>query len=200
MGQPAHAALAELVREFSLNTFVETGTGWGQGVRDALEVPTLRHVHSIEVDEETYLRNVQEFKREIRRGRVTLWLGDSRKVLSTVAHSINPMAGVVWYLDAHFAGSGRAVPVPMLPLAVPATDAVPLVDEVKAIWSVRDMARDVVIIDDRVLWEADDYEAGDDPSFRAQLQRNDVLMVEQLLPHHHVARLKADMGYAVFHP
>lgn len=60
---------------------------------------------------------------------------------------------------------------------------------------------DVFIIDDRALWEADNYEAGDIDSFRTQLQSNyDLGTLEQLLSTHKVKRTTADLGYIIFHP
>jgi hypothetical protein len=198
MGHVANAGLADLVTRYDLTIFVETGTGRGDSIRDALAIPAIREIRSIEIDPETYNCNVTEFNAQ---PRVILYHDDSRTVLPTIAESLPTDANVLWYLDAHFPGSFRIVPTPMLPLAMPASEAVPLVAEIEGLLSARSLANDVVVVDDLLLWEAGPYTAGDTPGFREQLKTNDLAVVETLLePTHQMQRLHTDQGYAVFHP
>lgn len=198
MGQAANAGLAELVRQYNLNAFVETGTGWGLSIRDALAIPQIVVIHSIEIDRGTYDRNVAQFAAETR---VNLWHGDSRDTILAVVQTLEREARVCWYLDAHFPGSANGVQ--MLPLRLDALDAVPIRAEVKAIQAARGTAfqNDVVIIDDRCLWEADNYSAGDIADFREQLRSDDLGALEGVLSEtHRLERTTVDMGYAIFHP
>lgn len=138
MGQVANAGLVELVAAHNLSAFVETGTGWGVSVRDALAIPALERIHSIEIDQETYERNKSLFASE---PRVQLWHGDSRELLPEIGRLLWRHR-VCWYLDAHFPGSARQDPVPMLPLALPPAEAVPVVKEVQRIAALRSLKHD----------------------------------------------------------
>lgn len=201
MGRPRHAGLAELRRVHRCSVFVETGTGWGLGVEDALSTPGFAAMHSIEIDRLVHARNVTRFQRHIDTRWLTLWLGDSVAVLAQLAPTIPAHARVVWYLDAHFPGSAREEPMDMLPLREAPEDAVPLLREVESITQGRDTRWDVFIVDDRVMFESDAYEAGDTPAFRSALQQDTVLVqISQRLPHHVLTRLTADMGYAIYTP
>lgn len=201
MGQVAHAGLAELVARFHLDTFVETGTGWGQSVRDALEVPALSMIYTIEIDHETWERNYHLFRLE---PRVRCIHGESTHIVSYLAHRVlKPEQRVCWYLDAHFPGTGRKFPTHMLPLQGDAAAVVPVVGEVLEMLVYREIAHDVIILDDRCLWEADAYEGGPNigMELRTALHRNDVVAIEGiLLRTHECERTTRDAGYAIFTP
>lgn len=210
MGRVGSIGLASLVESYGLNTFVEAGTGWGMSVEDALTVPQLTDIRSIEIDNEPYWRNKFRFEGEANaflilahsKDRVHLYLGDSRKMLGPIAGELASTARVLWYLDAHFSGSGREVPVAMLPLSVPPTDAVPIEAELEALLnSGRDLSHDVIVIDDRCLFEADTYEAGDDPAFREALHSDVVVALEKsFTPTHVIRRSRKDTGYLIVTP
>jgi hypothetical protein len=198
MGSAANGGLAQLVATHGITCFVEGGTGWGQGVRDALAIPALAQIHSVEIDLQTFQRNQRWFKHE---PRVTLYHGDTRDVFPMLSSRTFRREAVVWFLDAHFPGSGKAVPEPMLPLpAVPPRDIIPLVDEVIAITEGRDVSRDVFIIDDRCLWEAGDYEGGDEVLLRDALHSDDLVTVERMLHAHLATRYWNDKGYLILTP
>jgi hypothetical protein len=83
--------------------FVETGTYLG----DTVEV--LRHyfdeVFSIELSEKLYKLNKERFQGK---ENVSLWLGDSGRLLPQVLQHVS--AGrILFWLDAHYSGAGTAV-------------------------------------------------------------------------------------------
>lgn len=199
MGRVGSIGLGALVETYALSVFVEAGTGWGLSVEDALTVRALTDIRSIEIDYEPFLRNEERF--EIH-DHVQLYLGDSRKLLGPIAKEIPQGSRVLWYLDAHFPGSGRQKPEAMLPLTYPPKDAVPLEAELEAlVESGRDLSHDVIVIDDRCLFEQDDYEAGDDPAFREALHSNAVAaLVLSFTPTHKIHRSRKDTGYLIVTP
>lgn len=202
MGRVSRIGLSGLVQHYKLDTFVEAGTGWGESVTDALAIPALQTIHSIEIDEETYLRNMAKFGLHRYEGRVYLYHGDSREVLGTIARVLPKRARVCWFMDAHFPGSGRNNPVAMLPLTIAKEDAVPLEGEVKAlIASRRDFKHDVIVVDDRCLWEADNYMGGDDPSFRVAAEWGGLeALPVAFISTHQIIRNTIDNGYVICTP
>lgn len=123
------------------DTFVETGTFHGAGVRRALEAGFGR-VETIEVFEPLIRENRDRFASEIARGAVRIHLGDSADILGDVAA---PIEGTVTYwLDAHIqtmngAGVGR--------------EKCPLVSELRQIAQRRAGRGDILLIDDLRLIE-----------------------------------------------
>lgn len=197
MGRVGSIGLTRLVQEFTLDTFVETGTGWGLSVEDALMIPALTDVRSIEIDRETYLRNAEKF---LDWARVRLYRGDSRIELWFIIDALKASARVLWYLDAHFPGSGRAVPTQMLPLTTSAEDAVPLAGEVIQLLG-RNLQNDVIVIDDLCMFEPGLFEAGNDSSYREVLQSKAITTLEKALADsHNFTRVTKDNGYLICTP
>ena len=93
------------------DTFIETGTYTGSGIRRALE-HNFGVIHSIELNEELYLKALDNFKNE---PRVQLWLGDSVDVIPEIVRSLTGPA--TFWLDAHASGplpGGKYAPCPLL--------------------------------------------------------------------------------------
>lgn len=105
--------IKRFVDEYEIKYFVETGTAGGDSVRAAAEI--FEVCHSIEVIEG---RPEGEFTEN-----VTLWIGDSSKVLAEIT---KPFKGerVVFWLDAHWSDNVESPDK---------TKECPLLDEIKAI-------------------------------------------------------------------
>lgn len=196
MGVLSRIGLAEIVREHRLDTLVETGTGHGHSLLAALQVPELVDLRSIEIDFETWHRHRVGFAAE---PRVTLYHGDSVEVLPRIAAELATLnRRVLWFLDAHFAGSGRLDPVPMI--VDEGEEQVPLVREFEALRAWRDLWRDVLIVDDLCLFEPGNYEA-DAPDLRAALGGHALDWIDAALcESHEVTRSTRDGGYLIARP
>jgi hypothetical protein len=83
------------------NHYIETGTYQGDGVKTILN--NYNNIHSIELAEQWYNYNVEQFKND---KNVKLYLGDSKNVLKELLKNINEPVTV--YLDAHYAGGSTA--------------------------------------------------------------------------------------------
>lgn len=197
MGALSRIGLDFLVQAHALDAFVETGTGHGHNLITALQWPELKDLRSIEIDEQTWHRNVVTFSNE---PRVRLYHGDSPNVLPGIAVEMNALdRRVLWFLDAHYPGSGRLVPLPMVPTPSPLA-AVPLSREFAALVAHRDLRRDVLVIDDLCLFEAGEYES-DAPQLRANLGLGSLWWVEsQLCGTHEITRVMRDGGYMIAKP
>ena len=199
MGNLYGVEFGDLVQKYALDSMVETGTGHGHNLIAALQRPELVDLRSIEIDEETHRRARVTFAQE---RRVGLYLGDSPAVLPTIARSVTQLGRrVLWFLDAHFPGSGRITPLPMT-VAGPDDGAkkVPIVAELQALRAHRDLARDVIIIDDLGLFEAGPFEH-DPHQLRAALGFQSIDWLSGLLePTHEVRRSYRDGGYLIALP
>lgn len=196
MGTLARVGLSELARRHRLDTLVETGTGHGHSLLAALQVPALIDIRSIEVDYETWHRARVVFATE---PRVRVYLGDSPEVLDRICAELEPLRRtVLWFLDAHYPGSGRLDPLPMI--AADPSAAVPLLAEFRAIFKGRDIERDVFVVDDLCLFEPGNYES-DAPELRAALGFDSLGWLEDgLAATHNVARVLRDGGYLIAEP
>ena len=94
--------LLEIGWIFRCSAFVETGTCFG----DTVEI--LRHhfdkIFSIELSEELYKLNKERFQGK---GNVSLWLGDSGRLMPEVLEHV-PTDRILFWLDAHCSGTGTA--------------------------------------------------------------------------------------------
>jgi hypothetical protein len=88
----------------------------------------------------------------------------------------------------------------MLPVTGDAQDAVPLEGEVREILLWRATSRDVIVVDDRCLFEPGAYEAGDDPRFRVNQFRGLGLLESSLRYTHEITRNTIDTGYVICTP
>jgi hypothetical protein len=94
--------LLEIGWIFRCSVFVETGTCFG----DTVEI--MRHhfdkVFSIELHEKLHELNKERFQGK---GNVSLWLGDSGRLMSKVLQHV-PTGRILFWLDAHYSGPGTA--------------------------------------------------------------------------------------------
>ena len=105
--------IKRFVDEYNIKVFIETGTAGGQSVRDASQI--FEVCHSIEIVE---CRPSGEFPEN-----VTLWVGDSAKMLYDVSKDYKGKRVLFW-LDAHWSE----------PYEAPKdTNECPLLDEIAAI-------------------------------------------------------------------
>lgn len=196
MGTLARVGLIDLVRHHSLDTVVETGTGHGHSVIAALKVPELIDIRSIELDYETFHRAQVIFAAE---PSVKLYHGDSVELLSDIAVDLNWLSRkVLWFLDAHFAGSGKLEPQPMV-VKDAATD-VPIEQEFQTLRDFRDLDNDVIVIDDLCLFEYGPFDV-DAPELREALKLPPLTWLEdELRSTHSIHRSYRDGGYFIARP
>jgi hypothetical protein len=153
--------LLEIGWNFRCSAFVETGTYLG----DTVEI--MRHhfdeVFSIELYEKLYKLNKKRFRSK---GNVSLWLGDSSRLLPEVLQHV--LAGrILFWLDAHYSGPGTAAE----------GRECPLLAELTAIAKYRQKDHCIVIDDAHMLGNHTDYPT------REQVQQ----MLLNINPQFHIA-------------
>ncbi len=78
--------------------FVETGTYLGDTVNNALKIG-FNNIYSIELSEDLYVQNIEKYQNN---KNVSLFCGDSSKILFDVIKNIN--SKITFWLDAHYSG------------------------------------------------------------------------------------------------
>lgn len=94
------------------DTFIETGTYQGETVKLALDFG-FKRIHTIEINEELYHMNVEQFKNN---PEVKIWFGDSVDCVPEIVAELDNTHATFW-LDAHASGplpGGRHGPCPLV--------------------------------------------------------------------------------------
>lgn len=132
--------ISKLVKEHSIDVFVETGTYLGQTISLIYtRFPNVR-VKSIEVDPELFRHVSSRFRNELSGGRLELYLGDSSVVLPSVLQ--DEQDRLLVFLDGHFSSG----------ITKDYSDC-PLIIELQTIINSRANQYTVIIIDDVHLFD-----------------------------------------------
>lgn len=91
------ATVLEYAQRYSLRTFIETGTYYGEMIRAALR--SFDRIYSVEIEPNFYRRACSVFRKE---PHVTILQGDSATVLPGILQSLAGPA--LFWLDAHYSG------------------------------------------------------------------------------------------------
>lgn len=122
--------LIDFSKRFNLDTFVETGTCWGDTVEAV--IPYFRQIYSIELSPVFYHSAVRRFQHQ---RHVHLMFGESKRTLEDTLHQITTDRILFW-LDAHVTGgpsadAGNQVPSELAIIDRLAPNALVLIDDVK---------------------------------------------------------------------
>jgi hypothetical protein len=152
MGHLLTFPLGNMMQEFQVGTFFETGTGFGFGLYYASMFP-FRQLFSVDIIEADVARLMPAFNHDTR---IRLVAGKSVDVLRQTIPFVQ--GNILFWLDAHYPGadySGRAYD------AEKDIDVrLPLEQELSLIKSLRPGKRDVILIDDLRIYETDKFEWG----------------------------------------
>jgi len=121
-------------------TIIETGTYWGEGIKDYLSTKYFDKIYSIEISNKYFLLNKEQFKNN---SNVEILEGDSSEVLTELISNKkleeNP---ILFYLDAHFSGGDTG--------GANICNGCPVLKELESI-SKRNVKGDIIFIDDMRL-------------------------------------------------
>jgi hypothetical protein len=185
MGKLNRINLEPLIAEYNIENFVETGTGEGVSLSYALLQRKLKYFWSIEIDKELYRspKVVDAIARLTSKDQqVTLIHEESVKGLRKIIPLLSPNPTLFW-LDAHFPGygyQGKSVEASIHG----DKSALPVVAELCEIAFHRKDQRDVIIIDDLILFEpcADKLDGRDDSATLDSLNRAGMYIGSDLTP------------------
>jgi len=190
--------LQELVKEYHLNTFVDTGAGTGAGCITASRF--FNEVIGIEIDKETYDYAVNTNLIAAKQqgypvDKIKLLNVSSLRALSEILTSIR--GNTLFYLDARFPGFALGKPINF---DEEITINVPLRRELQFLMSNKNLSKDFIIIGGLNLWESGPFQMGDF-SARYEFQEESPQMEFTLLHRTHVlTRDWRDDGYLICTP
>jgi hypothetical protein len=145
MGELVIFDLNQFIENFGCKTYIETGTGMGVCLSHALKYP-FTEFYSIELDGD--LANDASVKFP----KANIIHNYSSKGLKELLPKINDNP-VLFFLDAHFPGADFHKMSYEESIREFKEEAFPLLNEIKIIKSLRDISKDVFIIDDWKLYD-----------------------------------------------
>jgi hypothetical protein len=196
MGVLADFDLSGLIADYGCRHLVETGTGVGRGVDEALK-HDFRQIFSIEIMHKLALEVALRHSAE---HRVTIIHGKSEKGLLEALAEIPPAEPALFWLDAHYPGADFR-------LATYDSEKnhdirLPLERELRLLAANRDIGGDVILIDDLRIYEDADYDEGPCPdhSLPAPEFRHLRFVDEILGKTHRIERSTRRTGYLCAYP
>ncbi|MEA2711276.1 MAG: hypothetical protein QOF78_3877 [Phycisphaerales bacterium] len=152
MGQLRSFNLLDIIRRYRTSTFIESGTGWGDGVRHAATFP-FEQIISIDIMPTAIERLRGRFNHK---PHVRLIAGRSVDVFAELLPQIT--GNICFWLDAHFPGADMQLAP--YDAETDTTVRLPLEQEMRLIKQLRPNNRDVILIDDLRIYERDKFQLG----------------------------------------
>jgi hypothetical protein len=184
MGTLRHFDIRKMKADYGLQNFVETGTWLGDAVEYAL-AEGYTPCFSVELKDEFWKAAVARFA-----GRpASILHGSSEDKLPEILRQLdsNP---TLWWLDAHLQDF-YGLPADMV-------NRFPLERELELLCQMRDISRDVILIDDLRIYEAGPFECGPCPKEHANPKGT--AFIEMLLPKHKMTKDYRNEGYIICEP
>ncbi len=196
MGVLSDFDLDRLIREYGCRYLIETGTGLGKSLEYAA-ASDFDQVFSIEIMHKLALEAALRFAKN---HKVTVIHGKSERGLKEALEEIPPEAPVIYWLDAHFPGADFR----LASYKDEKNEAVrlPLERELRLLAGLRDISRDVFLIDDLRIYEDGTYDEGPCPADHrpAEEFRHTRFVDEVLGATHGIERLFRRTGYLCAYP
>lgn len=198
MGELRIFDLKTFIDKHKLTTFIETGTGAGDGLRHALKY-NFKQFYSIEIMKILYDKLILEFTDP----RVKLINSSSLDGLArTLADEI--YTPCLFWMDAHFPGADFHIDGYSYHDELDKSIKLPLEEELKFISQNRPENRDVFIIDDLNLYEDGCYECGnireDLKYMREKYNLNGIDFIKKLFPTHKLSKIARHQGFIILEP
>ncbi len=195
MGQINHPVkLEQMLKNFGIKNFVETGTGDGSSMDKVLLTEIVDNAYGIELDDELYA-NLAEAYAGI--DYMHLYKGYSEDKMANVMDDIDDEPALFW-LDAHFPGADYG------PAGYGAEEDVnkrlPMEAELRVMKEKRDLSKDIIFMDDLRIYVDRGYEAGN-WNQRKMYGGDGYEFVEELIGDTHVlVEHHGDQGYLLAFP
>lgn len=189
MGNLSHFDVGQLMTRYGVTQFVETGTGLGGSCLHATRFP-FKGVYTIECDRPT----VAAARRKLAGTPAIVFEGYTVDVLRDVMMVLAPEP-TLWWLDAHFPGSDITGSITV---GQSGPELLPLEREVRAIARSRNVANDVLLIDDLRLYERQPFQHGNMPQ---DWPTPGIGFIEEAFGStHEIRRDLSDEGYVICTP
>lgn len=204
MGTIKRFEISEIRDKYGIDTFVETGTMYGESVDFALE-QGFTDIYSIEIEDVLYESAKLKY---INNDNVHILHGDSSQVLPTLLSDLDK--GALFWLDAHFPGADMGLRTYESCLELDYDTRLPLEQELTAIAKHSKNYKNVVVADDLWIYEEGQYGAGSMNEHAKAHNQNitketvcgkDASFAYNLFEEtHEIKKYYPDQGYLVFLP
>ncbi len=196
MGVLSDFDLAGLIGQYGCRYLIETGTDLGKGVDFAAQYP-FDQIYSIEAKHALALQAGLRFAKN---PSITIIHGKNERGLREALEEIPAEAPVIYWLDGH--SPGVALPAGANLEEKTEEFRLPLERELRLLAGLRDISRDVFLIDDLRLYEDGAFEDGPCPAeHRLAPEYRHTRFVDDLLgATHRVARTLRRTGYLCAYP
>ena len=195
MGQINHPVkLEQMLKNFGIKNFVETGTGDGSSMDKVLMTEIVDNAYGIELDDELY-DNLEKAYDDV--DYMHLYKGYSEDEMVNVMDDIDEEPALFW-LDAHFPGADYG------PAGYGAEQDVnkrlPMETELRIMKEKRDLSKDIIFMDDLRIYVDRNFVAGNWDQ-RKMYGGDGYDFVEELIGDTHVlVEHHADQGYLLAFP
>ena len=195
MGQINHPVkLKQMLQEFQISNFVESGTGDGSSMDKVLLTEVVDNSYGVELDDELYSNLEKKYKGL---DYVHLYKGYTEDRFDEVLSKLDG-SPTLWWLDAHFpgayygdAGYGAEEDI---------DKRLPMEKELKIMVQNRDLSNDIIFMDDLRVYVDRDFVAGSWPQ-RKLYGADGYDFVEQLIGDTHILiEHHGDQGYLLAFP
>ena len=192
MGELNRHDLKHYIDKYTLQVFVETGTGRGVGLNYALQF-NFKKLFSIEINEQLYKENRQR----INDSRCCLINKNSIDGLREVMTQIDK-EGTLFWLDAHFPGADFKYA--SYDDEHPKEIKYPLESELQLLCSTRSIQNDVFIIDDLQLYEEGNFELKMEQAFVEKHKQNGQFIYDIFSATHEIIKDYRHQGFWILVP
>jgi len=194
MGQLNQAIKIKNVIDFyNVNSFVETGTGAAEVVRDVSSMKESLDIHTIEIIEPLYNRNKISYSYL---KNVNWHLGSSIEVLPNILPNLK--SNTLFWMDAHFPGADFGFA--SYEDEKDYDKRLPLKKELETILSHKDVKNDIFVLDDLWIYEEGPYEGGNWDK-RSTCGADNIDFVDDLFEDtHYVIRSYNAQGFIILFP
>jgi hypothetical protein len=195
MGLLSYFPIQDYISKYNIKTLVETGSGYGTGIKTAQKFKELLDICSCEIDLEQAENLKNEFSYDYR---VSIFAGNSNDYLNSIFANKRfcKEKSILFWLDSHF---------PMADLGKARFDdeknldiRLPLEKELDTIRAYRNpnFYQDVIIIDDWRIYEKMDFHGGDlEKEGYGHIINYNTSFIEKWNKTHTINKIKTDTGY-----
>jgi len=186
MGSLRDFDIKDLKTRYKLQSFVETGTWRGDAVEYAY-FSDFNPIFSVELKTEFWEYAVRRFEK---RDPIKILQGTSLARLLDILPNLK--GATLWWLDAHLQDTYG--------LSKDITDRFPLEKELKLMSSLRDLSRDVIIMDDLRVYETGPFKNGNAPKNHSCPTQGTKFIEDILGSTHTCEKLYDNEGYVFCKP
>lgn len=156
MGSMNDHNLNYYIDKYKIEYYFETGTGKGSSLEYATR-HSFKKCYTVDIDEELLKYSYNKLK-DISTCDIEFFVGKSVDILDEYVPQLPKESSTLFFLDAHFPGADFGKCTHEESINRYKDDAYPLEKEVNIILKNRDVSKDVIIIDDLLLYEDGKYD------------------------------------------